>query len=242
MILERRVIVFPRADFLDAMRRYGERVGKELPDAAPENIHFDPSQDVALAITFAAMRGGVASRVTFSSEDVGQALTNHCREYKVPLPKTANKLVEKYKDGAALTMQMGETGLHVMVIDDQEVVRAIIRKSLTRANPSRIIEATNGKEALEMLRKGDIDPDVILCDLHMETMGGDEFLRQLRRDKTNRNSRKPVLVLTGDKSEQVHEATRKLGATKVLTKPIAPDELIRQIMLVRGYFELNKSA
>lgn len=242
MILERRVIVFPRADFLDAMRRYGERVGKELPDAAPENIHFDPSQDVALAITFAAMRGGVASRVTFSSEDVGQALTNHCREYKVPLPKTANKLVEKYKDGAALTMQMGETGLHVMVIDDQEVVRAIIRKSLTRANPSRIIEATNGKEALEMLRKGDIDPDVILCDLHMETMGGDEFLRQLRSDKTNRNSRKPVLVLTGDKSEQVHEATRKLGATKVLTKPIAPDELIRQIMLVRGYFELNKSA
>ncbi|MBC7953091.1 MAG: response regulator [Rhodospirillaceae bacterium] len=242
MILERRVLVFPRADFLDAMRRYGERVGKVMPNAAPENIHFDPSQDVALAVTFAAARGGVATRYTFSCEDVGQALTTHCREYKVPLPKGANKQVEKYKDGAALTMQMGETGLHVMIIDDQEVIRTIIRKSLAKANPSRIIEATNGKDALDLLRKGDVDPDVILCDLHMETMGGDEFLRQLRADKTNRNSRKPVLILTGDKSEQVHEAIRQMGASKVLTKPIAPDELIRQIMLVRGYFELNKSA
>jgi two-component system, chemotaxis family, chemotaxis protein CheY len=150
--------------------------------------------------------------------------------------------VEKYKDGAALTMQLGETGLQVMVIDDQEMVRTIIRKSLTKANPSRIIEASNGKDALDLLRKGDVDPDVIICDLHMETMGGDEFLRRLRADKANRNNRKPVLILTGDKSEQVHEATRQMGASKVLTKPIAPDELIRQIMLVRGYFELNKSA
>lgn len=241
MILERRVLVFPRADFLDAMRRYGERVGKILPDAAPDNIHFDPSQDVALAVTFAPARGGVATRYTFSCEDVGQALTNHCREYKVPLPRGATKQVEKYKDGAALTMQLGESGLHVMVIDDQELVRAIIRKSLAKANPSRIIEAVNGKEALDLLRKGDVDPDVIICDLHMETMGGDEFLRQLRADKSNRNSRKPVLILTGDKSEQVHEASRQMGASKVLTKPIAPDELIRQIMLVRGYFELNKT-
>jgi two-component system, chemotaxis family, chemotaxis protein CheY len=55
MILERRVLVFPRADFLDAMRRYGERVGKVMPDAAPEHIHFDPSQDVALAVSFGAI-------------------------------------------------------------------------------------------------------------------------------------------------------------------------------------------
>ncbi|MBC7907932.1 MAG: response regulator [Rhodospirillaceae bacterium] len=240
MILERRVLVFPRADFLDAIRRYGERVGKFLPDAAPDNISFDPSQDVALTVTFAAARGGVATRYTFSREDVGQALTNHCRESKVPLPKGAIKQVEKYKDGAALTMQMGEAGLHIMVVDDQQVVRNIIRKSLSKANPSQITEAANGKEALDLLRQGDIYPDVILCDLYMETMGGDEFLRQLRADKSNRNSRKPVLILTGDKSEQVHEAIRQMGASKVLTKPIAPDELIRQIMLVRGHFELNK--
>lgn len=240
MILERRVIVFPRADFLDAMRRYGERTGKAMPDAPPENILFDPSQDVALAITFGAVRGGTPVRYTFSREDVGQALANHCRDHKVPLPKAANKMVEKFKDGAALTMQMGDAGLHVMIIDDQQVVRGILKKSLVKLNPSRIIEASNGKEALDLLRQGDVEPDVILCDLHMETMGGDEFLRQLRTDKANRNNRKPVLILTGDKNEHAHELSRQLGASKVLTKPITPDELVRQIMLVRGYFEVNK--
>ena len=91
-----------------------------------------------------------------------------------------------------------------------------------------------------MLRSGDVDPDVIICDLHMDNMNGIEFLRTLRADKGNLNSRKPVLILTGDKSEQAHEITRQVGASKVLTKPIGPDELIRQLNLVQGYFETGR--
>jgi two-component system, chemotaxis family, chemotaxis protein CheY len=240
MIQERRVIVFPRADFLDAMRHYGERVGKPMPDSPPQALSFDPAQDVALTVTFPAARGGVETRFAFSREDVGQALTNYCRDHKVPLPKDVAKQVEKFKDGAALTLQLGKPGLHIMIIDDQEVMRNIIKKLLVKANPAQISEASNGIEALEMLRSGDVDPDVILCDLHMEKMDGSHFLRELRADKTNRSRRKPVLILTGDKNEQAHEVTRQLGASKVLTKPIPPDELIRQIMLVQGYFEAAK--
>lgn len=223
------------------MRRFGERTDKIMPDTPPENFQFEPAQDVALAVSFPAnRRGGVATRVTFSCEEVGQALTQYCRDHKVPLPRTASKLVEKYKDGAALTMQMGEPGLHVMVVDDQEVVRAIVRKSLAKAHLSKFFEARNGREALDMLRQGEAEPDVILCDLHMDTMGGEEFLRQLRADRGNRNCRKPVLILTSEKDERTLDAVRNLGASKVLPKPIAPDELIRQIMLARGYFELNR--
>ncbi len=241
MILERRVIVFPRADFLDAMRRFGERNDKPLPDTPPDHLQFEPGQDVALLVTFPAQtRGSVPTRVTFSCEEVGQALTQYCRDHKVPLPRAANKMVEKYKDGAALTMQVGEPGLHVMVVDDQEMVRAIVRKSLAKARLSRFYEARNGKEALDMLRQADVDPDVILCDLHMDTMGGEDFLRQLRGDHANRSCRKPVLILTAERDERVLEAVRQMGASKVLPKPIPPDELVRQIMLARGYFELNR--
>ncbi|NFV81486.1 response regulator [Magnetospirillum aberrantis] len=241
MILERRVIVFPRADLLDAMRRFGEHNDKRLPDTPPDNLTFEPSQDVALSIAFpAANRHTLPTRVTFSCEEVGQALTQYCRDHKVPLPRAANKMVEKYKDGAALTMQVGEAGLQVMVVDDQEMVRAIIRKSLTKTQIAKFHEARNGREALHMLHQADVDPDVILCDLHMETMDGAEFLRQLRADHSNRSCRKPVLILTAEKNEQVLEAVRQHGASKILAKPIAPDELIRQIMLARGYFELNR--
>jgi CheY-like chemotaxis protein len=74
----------------------------------------------------------------------------------------------------------------------------------------------------------------------MEKMGGIDFLKALRSDKSCVNNRKPVLILTGDKSEQAHEITRQVGASKVLTKPISADDLLRQIMLVRGYFEVDK--
>lgn len=238
MILERRVIVFPRADFLDAVRRYGERIGKHLPDTAPDMLSFDPAQDIALTIRFPAVfAGGSAKDFVFTREDVGQAMTAYCREHRVPLPKDAVKQIEKFKDGAALTMQIGGGGLHILIIDDQEVMRTIIKKLLGKANPSQISEASDGVKALDMLRSGEVDPDVIICDLHMDNMDGIEFLRTLRADKGNVNSRKPVLILTGDKSEQAHEITRQVGASKVLTKPISADDLIKQINLVRGHFE-----
>lgn len=241
MILERRVIVFPRADFLDAMRRYGERIGKVMPDTPPENLAFDPAQDISLVIRFAsALAGGERKDFAFSREDVGAGLLTYLRERRVPLPKRAEKKIEKFKDGAAVSLQMGSPGLHVMIIDDQEVMRGIIKKLLARANPAQITEAGDGLAALELLRSGEVDPDVIICDLHMAKMDGTEFLRALRQDKANLNSRKPVLILTGDKSEHVHEVTRQVGASKVLTKPIGADDLIRQIMLVRGYFEVAK--
>lgn len=241
MIVERRVIVFPRADFLDAMRRYGERIGKNLPDTAPEMLNFDPAQDIALIIRFPAVfAGGSAKDFVFNRDDVGQALTLYCREHRVPLPKTAAKQIEKFKDGAALTMLIGSSGLQILIIDDQEVMRSIIKKLLVKANPAQIYEASDGVKALDMLRSGEVDPDVIICDLHMDNMNGIEFLRTLRADKGNVNSRKPVLILTGDKSEQAHEITRQVGASKVLTKPIGADELIRQINLVQGYFETGR--
>ncbi len=241
MIQERRVIVFPRADFLDAMRRYGERTGKTMPDSPPDQFNFDPSQDVSLVIRFPKSHGGTAGKdYAFSREDVGAALQNYCRDHKVPLPKDAAKNLDKFKDGAALTMQMGSAGLHVMIIDDQEVMRNIIKKLIAKASPSQVTEAADGEQALAMLKSGDVDPDVIICDLHMEKMDGTEFLRQLRADKSNLNNRKPVLILTGDKSEQAHELTRQVGASKVLTKPISADDLIRQIMLVRGYLDGEK--
>ncbi len=241
MIVERRVIVFPRADFLDAIRRYGERIGKNLPDTAPDMLSFDPAQDIALTVRFPAVfAGGSAKDFVFSRDDVGQALTIYCREHRVPLPKTAAKQLEKFKDGAALTMLIGGGGLQILIIDDQEVMRSIIKKLLVKANPAQIYEASDGVKALDMLRSGDVDPDVIICDLHMDNMNGIEFLRTLRADKGNLNSRKPVLILTGDKSEQAHEITRQVGASKVLTKPIGPDELIRQLNLVQGYFETGR--
>lgn len=238
MIFERRAVIFPRADFLDALRRFAGGQDKVLPNTPPDHLHFEPSQkDVTLTITFPALPGGVMTRFVFSYEDVMQALLAYCRNYKVPLPKAATKAVEKYKDGVVLSIQLGEPALNVMIIDNQKVARAMMRKSLSKVNPT-VIEADTGTDALHLLRNGGADPDVILC---TGTMDWNDFVRQLRGDTKNRNCRKPVLILTGNKSEAAHATSLHLGASKVLLKPVAPDELIKQIMLARGYFEVRKA-
>lgn len=236
MLFERRAIVFARADLLDAMRLFALQAERPMPDTPPDAFSFDPDRSaVALAVTFSALPGEVATRFVFSLTEVRVALINHCRLHGVPLPRNADKTVEKYRDGAALTMQIGEPALHLMLIDGQRVARALMRKSLARLNAT-FLEADSAPLALDMLRDGG-NPDVILCAGSVEW---DDFLRQLRADRGNRNCRKPVLILTGNRSDTRHDAVMHLGASKVLMKPIAPEELIRQIHLARGYFEVKR--
>ena len=110
-----------------------------------------------------------------------------------------------------------------MVIDDQQAMRKIIRQLLHQEHIDHVTEASNGRHALEMMRNVDVpEPDVIVCDLYMDVM---EFVHHLRRtdDKT------PVLILTGEKNEFVHDVTRQAGANKILTKPISALDLAQEI-------------
>ncbi len=116
--------------------------------------------------------------------------------------------------------------LNVMVIDDQQAMRKIIRQLLHQEHIDHVTEASNGKHALEMMRNVDVpEPDVIVCDLYMDVMDGLEFVHHLRR----MDDRTPVLILTGEKNEFVHDVTRQAGASKVLTKPISALDLAQEI-------------
>lgn len=123
--------------------------------------------------------------------------------------------------------------VNVMVIDDQQTMRIIIRQLLHQQHIDHVTEAANGKQALEMLMDREVpDPDVILCDLHMDVMDGLEFIHRLRRD----NNGTPVLILTGDRNELIHEVSKQIGANKVLTKPISAPELADEIHFVIGAY------
>jgi GAF domain-containing protein/CheY-like chemotaxis protein len=80
---------------------------------------------------------------------------------------------------------------HVLVVDDDPVVRAFVSQTLERAGWS-IAEAENGRIALQRLAAR--RPDVIVLDLLMPVLNGFEFLAALRRDPAWRSV--PVVVLT----------------------------------------------
>ncbi len=123
--------------------------------------------------------------------------------------------------------------LQVLVVDDQKSMRSIIRDLLKQAGIDKVEEAVNGDEALKWLRNPRADdPDVIITDLYMDGM---ELCNQIRRNEKLRGRATPIIILTGEEDEMMHEVGLQLGAASVLTKPVNAAELLAEIQTVIGF-------
>ena len=90
-------------------------------------------------------------------------------------------------------------------------------------------EAANGREALDLLRAGEVD--VMLMDLSMPGQGGVDALAAIKARAPNL----PVLILSGLPEEHYATALLKQGASGYLTKDCDPEEILRAIRtVVRG--------
>jgi len=118
-----------------------------------------------------------------------------------------------------------ESGARVLVVEDDEATRAILRDMLEREG-CRVDVAENGFDALERLAKA--KPDIILLDLLMPTMDGFEFLEALRA--TPDGSDIPIVVLTA-KDQSDSERERLAGEVEtVLRKSLhSRDELAAEL-------------
>ena len=126
--------------------------------------------------------------------------------------------------------------IRVLVIDDHQTMRKILRQLLGIVGIDDVIEASHGEEVLTLVSNPQVgDPDVIICDLHMDRMDGMEFCNKMRRTDGLRERAIPILMLTGDEDDMLHEVSRQVGAVKVLTKPIGADDLLAEIRAAIGY-------
>ena len=83
------------------------------------------------------------------------------------------------------------------------------------------VHASNGEEALALLRANWID--IILTDINMPVMNGEEFLRRVKEDEMLQSI--PVLVVSTDGSEHRVQRMMELGAKGYIQKPFSPEEL-----------------
>ena len=112
----------------------------------------------------------------------------------------------------------------VLVVDDEPRMIRFIRMNL-ELEGYRVIEASDGLEALEQVRKN--LPDLVIMDVMMPKMDGFETLRVLREISTV-----PVILLTvkSDEEDRIHGL--ELGADDYVTKPFSPRELISRVNAV----------
>lgn len=106
----------------------------------------------------------------------------------------------------------------VLVVDDEQNMQAVIRMILEDAG-HRVISAENGETALTRLDGEEVD--VILSDLKMPGMGGEEFVRRCRAERPDL----PVIVITAFGTIRSAVTSIHAGAADYLTKPFEPEAL-----------------
>jgi signal transduction histidine kinase/CheY-like chemotaxis protein len=113
----------------------------------------------------------------------------------------------------------------VLVIEDETSVRAALNRLLTLRGVD-VIEAATVSDAVALIKRTDLSPDLVLCDYNLPgPMNGLESIKSLR---TALASSLPAIVMTGDTRSTTMEAIASYGVP-VLVKPFLGDELIRLI-------------
>ncbi|MEX8493353.1 response regulator [Sphaerotilus sp.] len=117
--------------------------------------------------------------------------------------------------------------IRIAIVDDHPMVRAGLRQFFSdQADFSVVGEAANGREALDIVRRGELD--VILMDIAMPDHGGVDALAAIKA----RAPDLPVLILSG--FPETHYATTLLrqGASGYLNKDCDPEEIVKAIRTV----------
>jgi two-component system, chemotaxis family, chemotaxis protein CheY len=121
---------------------------------------------------------------------------------------------------------------NVLIVDDSPAMRSFVRRvlELSGIEVGQCMEAGNGVEALEVLQKEWVD--VVLTDLNMPTMDGEQFVRKIEEDPAMR--RIPVLVVSIDRTDHRVQQMLTLGAKGYVTKPFQPETLREELERALG--------
>jgi signal transduction histidine kinase/AmiR/NasT family two-component response regulator len=120
--------------------------------------------------------------------------------------------------------------VRLLIVDDHPINRQVAALFLRPFN-MRVVEATNGKEALACLNAEAFD--VVLLDVHMPVMDGVETIRQIRASNESWKNI-PVVALTADAMSGDKERYLGMGMDGYLSKPLAERDLITEITRVRS--------
>ena len=135
-------------------------------------------------------------------------------------PAETQSPVRPHPDASA--RDSGVTGT-VLYIEDNASNRRLMERVLTRRPGVRLIAAPDGQAGLDLARAE--KPDLILLDLHLPDMPGDDVLRRLWEDVRTRAI--PVAVLSADATPVQTRRLLAAGATAYLTKPLDISEVLQ---------------
>jgi two-component system chemotaxis response regulator CheY len=120
--------------------------------------------------------------------------------------------------------------LKVMIADDQQTSRLLIRSALSDIGITNVAMAKDGEEALQMVMKSPVH--LVVSDYHMPKMNGVELLRAVRSNAATQKS--AFFLLTGVEDKEFLQLAMSLKVNNYLKKPVSVPELKKKIEAVFG--------
>lgn len=120
--------------------------------------------------------------------------------------------------------------LKVLVVEDNEHFRVLIRTVLRTLNIQDIREASDGSTALAVLES--FPADLILLDYKMTPMDGISFALKLRRSPDSPNPFAPMIMVTGCGDPNLAREATDAGIDEFLVKPLSANAMIKRVASV----------
>jgi CheY-like chemotaxis protein len=127
-------------------------------------------------------------------------------------------------------MSGGFETLRVLLVDDNQHMRAIVVAVLAGVGVKNVRETRDGAEALECLREW--PADLAIVDFQMTPMDGVEFTRTVRTGANSKNPYLPIIMMTGHSEKSRVVEARDAGVTEFVAKPLTAKAVLERIQAV----------
>lgn len=124
----------------------------------------------------------------------------------------------------------------ILIVDDIEVNRQLIIEFLENSGIN-FFEAENGEQAIDLAKK--LHPDLILMDMKMPIMSGEEATIIIKKDKDISNI--PIIALTASAMKGDEERMREIGCSDYISKPVEKNKLLKIFSKYLTYQKVEKT-
>ena len=118
--------------------------------------------------------------------------------------------------------------LHVLVAEDLQPMRELIKEVLRAMGVGDITAARDGEDAYHKYMT--YNPDIIITDWDMPVCDGLELAQKIRRSKNSPNRKIPIIMVSGYTSQQKISEARDCGITEFMAKPFSSEDIAKKIL------------
>ena len=115
--------------------------------------------------------------------------------------------------------------MKIMIVDDSDVVRSVVRKALALYGYIDVLEAVDGQDALDKARSEQINIGLYVLDVNMPRMDGITLVQEIRKFNTTT----PIIMLTTETDKSKMVLAKNYGATGWIIKPFDSEKFIKVV-------------